>query len=364
MKINEVITFLEHHCPPEYQESYDNCGLLTGDRSKEITSILLSVDCTEKTIEEAIARKCNLIISHHPILFFPLKKLSGNSYPERAIIKAIKNDVAIYAMHTNLDNITRGVNLKIAQKLGLENPVILSPKKRMYRKLVTYCPIDKAEKVRNALFKAGAGEIGEYSECSFNTTGTGTFRAGENTTPYVGEKGKTHYEKEERIETVFPLYIEKMIIKALLASHPYQEVAYDLYSLENENKNIGSGMVGELKKPLNETSFIGFVKKTMQAGCVRYSPLLGKTIKRVAVCGGAGSFLITDAIKSGADAFVTADFKYHEFFNADGKILICDIGHYESEQFTPEIIHDLLKQKFRTFAILFSKTNTNPVNYK
>lgn len=361
--IQEVINYLESKCPLAYQESYDNCGLITGDASQHITGALLCLDSTEDVIKEAIKLKCNLVIAHHPILFSPINKLTGKTYTERVIIQAIKHDICIYAMHTNLDNIFNGVNHKIAEKIGLKNLKILSPKSGLLKKLVTFAPVADAEKVRTALFAAGAWSIGNYDECSFNASGIGTFKAGKEANPYVGAKGKRHREPEERIETIYTADKEQAILNALFSSHPYEEVAYDIYKLDNSYKQVGSGMVGELAKPLKEKEFLTNLKKVMKTDCIRYSPLLGKTIKRIAVCGGSGSFLLPDAIKAKADILVTADFKYHQFFDADSKIVIADIGHYESEQFTPEIIYGLLKEKFNTFALQFSKTKTNPVNY-
>jgi dinuclear metal center YbgI/SA1388 family protein len=363
LKVKELLNTLEDLCPLNYQESYDNCGLITGDKEKHITGVLLCLDSTEEVLKEAVKLGYNLVIAHHPILFSPIKKLTGKTYSERAIIYAIKNDLCIYAMHTNLDNIRSGVNNKIAQKIGLSNLAILSPKQDLLRKLVTFCPVNNASEVRNALFAAGAGQIGNYSECSFNLEGTGTFKAGADTNPHVGTKHMQHREKEERIEVVYPAHIENKVISALLEAHPYEEVAHDIYSLKMSHPQVGSGMVGELKKPLTEKDFLNLLKKNMNLSCIRYTPLRGKKVKKVAICGGSGSFLLPDAINCGADAFVTADFKYHQFFDADGKILIADIGHYESEQYTPEILHELLKEKFTTFATRISKTNTNPVNY-
>jgi len=363
MIIKEVINYLESVCPSAYQESYDNCGLITGDADKEVKGILLCLDSTEAVIEEAIKLKCNMVIAHHPILFAPIKKLTGKTYSERVIIAAIKHNIAIYAMHTNLDNIHMGVNAKIAEKIGLINTRILSPKTGILRKLVTFCPRDNADAVRNAIFSAGAGVIGNYDECSFNTGGMGTFRAGKGSDPYVGKIGSSHYEKEERIETVFPAHLEKSIINALIDSHPYEEVAYDIYALENAHYRVGAGMVGELAKPMKEKDFLAHLKDCMKLSSIRYTALLGKKVEKVAVCGGSGSFLLPDAIKAGADMFVTADFKYHQFFDAEGKVVIADIGHYESEQYTPQIVYGLLKEKFHTFALQISKTNTNPVNY-
>jgi dinuclear metal center YbgI/SA1388 family protein len=363
MEIREVLEYLESKCPLAYQESYDNCGLITGDAKQKIKGALLCLDSTEDVIDEAIKLKCNLVVAHHPILFSPIKKLTGKTYAERVIIKAIKHDICICAMHTNLDNIFEGVNNKIAEKIGLNNLSILSPKTGLLKKLVTFAPVADADKVRAALFAAGAGSIGNYDECSFNAAGVDTFKANRDANPYVGAKGKRHHEPEERIETIYPADKEQTILNALLSAHPYEEVAYDIYALTNSHKRIGSGMLGELAKPMKEIDFLAHLKKTMKLSAIRYTPLLGKTVKKVAVCGGSGSFLLPDAIARKADMLVTADFKYHQFFDADNKIVIADIGHYESEQFTPEIIYALLKEKFNTFALQFSKTKTNPVNY-
>jgi dinuclear metal center YbgI/SA1388 family protein len=363
MTIKEIISHLEKVCPPSYQESYDNSGLIVGNAEQEIKGVLLCLDSTENVINEAIKLKCNLIVAHHPILFSPIKKLTGKTYPERVLISAIKHNICIYAMHTNLDNIHTGVNQKIAEKLGLKNTRILSPKKGTLRKLVTFCPRDHADAVRSAIFAVGAGVIGNYDECSFNTGGMGTFRAGQGANPFVGKKGKRHYEKEERIETIFPAHLEDNIITTLINTHPYEEVAYDIYPLDNVHPRVGSGMIGSLDKPVKEKDFLTHLKTSMKAPVIRHTALLGKKVEKVAICGGSGSFLLPDAIKAGADMLVTADFKYHQFFDADNKIVIADIGHYESEQFTPQIVYSILKEKFHTFALQISKSNTNPVNY-
>jgi dinuclear metal center YbgI/SA1388 family protein len=363
MKIQQLINCIEQSAPLTYQELYDNAGLLTGDPDWEVTNALLTLDTTEAVIDEAIEKSCNLIIAHHPIIFRGLKKLTGQNYVERTVIKAIKNDIAIYAAHTNLDNVKRGVNSMICDRLQLTNRQILSPASGTLRKLFTFAPVNEAEKVRNALFEAGAGHIGNYSEASFNVDGTGTFKGGEDTNPYVGEKGKQHHEAETKIEVIFPRHLEKPILNALLAVHPYEEPAYDVVSLENASQNIGSGMVGELVEPATEEDFLQQVKRQMQTGCIRYTALLNKPVKKIAVCGGAGSFLLKNAIAAGADVFVSADFKYHEFFDADGRIVIADIGHFESEQFTIDIFYDLLTKKFPTFAPLKSNIRTNPINY-
>ena len=361
--IREVIKCIENIAPLSLQESYDNAGLIVGNDSVEVTGVLICLDSTEAVVEEAIKTKCNLIVAHHPIVFSGLKKINGKNYVERTIIKAIKNDIAIYAAHTNLDNVQSGVNAIICQKLGLKNTRILSPKKSLLKKLVTFCPTLHADKVRQALFAAGSGQIGNYDECSFNAEGFGTFRASADSTPFVGEKGVQHREKEIRIETIFESYRESQVLAALKESHPYEEVAYDIYLLDNFYQAVGSGMIGELETPLSEMKFIDQVKKSMNAGSIRYTPLLGGDVSTVAVCGGSGSFLLNDAIRQGAQVFISADFKYHQFFDADGRIVIADIGHYESEQFTKELFYDLLKKNFSTFALRLSEVKTNPVHY-
>ncbi len=364
MKLKEITDCLESFAPLAYQESYDNAGLICGNKNMEITSGLICLDSTEEVIDEAIANGCNLVIAHHPIVFSGLKKFNGNNYVERVIIKAIQNNIAIYAAHTNLDNVHNGVNAKIAEKLGLINCKVLAPSKgATLKKLVTYCPEDKAEEIRIALFKVGAGHIANYDECSFTSSGIGTFRAGEGANPYVGEQGKQHQENEVRIETIYPAHSESELIKALCAAHPYEEVAYDLFPITNINYRVGAGIIGELDAEMNEMDFLKNIKKVMKAEGIRYTALRDKKIKRVAVCGGAGSFLLADAIKNEADIFITADFKYHQFFDAENRIIIADIGHYESEQYTNELFYEILRKKFNTFALLISKINTNPIKY-
>ncbi|MES2285885.1 MAG: Nif3-like dinuclear metal center hexameric protein [Bacteroidota bacterium] len=363
MKLQEITDCLEAYAPLALQESYDNAGLICGNKDMDITAALICLDSTEAVIDEAIERGCNLVIAHHPIVFSGLKKFNGKNYVERVIIKAIRNNIAIYAAHTNLDNVHNGVNAKIAEKLGLINCTILAPQKNVLKKLVTFCPEAKAEEVRTALFNAGAGKIANYDECSFNTSGTGTFRAGAGSDPFVGEIGKQHQENEVRIETIYPQHIESQILKALFNAHPYEEVAYDLIPLSNTHNRIGAGLVGELPEETNEMDFLKHLKTIMKADSLRYTALREKKLKKVAICGGSGSFLLGDAIKSGADVFVTADFKYHQFFDAENRIIIADIGHYESEQFTVELFYEILKKKFSTFALLISTINTNPIKY-
>jgi len=363
MKIAEIISFLETIADPSLQESYDNTGLITGESNWECSGIIVSLDAIEEVVKEAIERKCNLIVAHHPIIFGGLKKINGKNYVEKTVIAAIKNDIAIYAIHTNLDNVIDGVSAKMAKMLGLQNVSILSQKENTLKKLFTFVPIDKAGDVRNAIFNAGGGHIGNYSECSFNVEGTGTFKAGEKTDPYVGKKGEQHQEKEIKIEVIFPSFMQQKIVTAMKQAHPYEEVAYDIIELFNKHQNIGSGVIGELPVVLSENDFLQTLKETFKVPVVRHTALLNKPVKKIAVCGGAGSFLITKALAASADAYITADIKYHEFFDANGSMLIADIGHYESEQFTIDLLAENLLQKFPTFAILKTKVQTNPVRY-
>ncbi len=363
MKTRDIITEIENFAPPAYQEDYDNSGLLTGDHNMDCTGVLFSLDCTEEIVEEAIQNKCNLIIAHHPILFSGLKKITGSNYVQRTIIKALKNDIAIYACHTNIDHVENGVNKKISEKLGLTETRILLPKQGLMRKLVTFVPASHHQQVLDALFAAGAGSIGNYDSCSFNAEGHGTFRGDESTSPFVGKPGKLSKEPEVRVETIFLSHQEKEVLKALRGAHPYEEIAFDIYALQNQHDRVGSGMTGMLPAEMDERSFMELVKNKFAVKTIRHTALTGKKIKKVAVCGGSGRFLLKNAVAAGADVFITADFKYHEFFDVEGRLLLLDIGHYESEQFTPEIFYEIIKKKFATFAIRLSKINTNPINY-
>jgi len=363
MKISSVIQQLETIAPIPLQETYDNAGLLTGDAEWECTGIIIALDSTEEVVQEAISKNCNLIIAHHPIIFKGLKKINGRNYVERTIIAAIKNDIAIYSIHTNLDNVIKGVNGKIAEVLQLQNITILKPREHVLKKLVTFAPLQHAEELRTVLFAAGAGRLGEYSECSFNVEGTGTFKAGEGANPYVGEIGKRHEEKEIKIEVIFPAYLQNKVIKAMTDSHPYEEVAYDIFSLANYLSDVGSGLIGDLPEMTDEIELLQKIKTIFHLKIIKHTALSGNKVKRIAVCGGAGSFLIPDAIAGGAEVYITSDIKYHEFFDADNKILLADIGHYESEQFTIDLLYEIIKEKYPNFAVLKTAINTNPVYY-
>jgi dinuclear metal center YbgI/SA1388 family protein len=363
MQIKEITQFIESIAPLAYQESYDNAGLIVGKANDEISGILISLDITEEIIDEAISRSLNLVIAHHPIVFNGLKKLNGRNYVERSVIKAIKNNIAIYAAHTNLDSVFGGVNSKICEKLKLQNCRMLIPMQGFLKKLVTFVPTADAERVRTALFEAGAGHIGNYDSCSYNTTGVGSFKGNENSNPYVGEKEKLHFEEETRIETIFPKLIQQKVVKALLDAHPYEEVAYDIYPLDNEFALGGTGMIGELEEPMDEHQFLQTIKEAFHCKVLKHTTILGKPIKKVAVCGGSGSSFLSKAMAQNADIYISADFKYHQFFDAEQKIIIADIGHYESEQFTKEVFYELLTKKFPKFAVHLSEIITNPVSY-
>lgn len=363
MNIRDITTILEKIAPLGLQEDYDNAGLITGDPDWECSSTLVCLDATPAVIREAISKKANLVIAHHPILFRGIKKINGSNYAEQAIILAIRHDIAIYAIHTNLDNVIQGVNGKIADKLGLINRRILSPMKGRLRKLAVFVPDSHKELLQQALFEAGAGHIGNYSECSFILEGTGTFRPMDGASPYSGEVGKRSEEKEHKIEVIFPDWQQGQIIRAMRSAHPYEEIAHDIYLLDNPHQDVGAGMIGELPEPVHSTDFLHKLTETFKIPVVRHTVLVKDKISKIALCGGAGSFLTPAARSAGADLFLTADVKYHEFFDADNQLVIADIGHYESEQFTIDLIADILTRNFPTFAVLKTEVNTNPVHY-
>jgi len=363
MKIKEIISVLETMAPLAYAEDFDNVGLLVGNQDDEATGVLVCHDALENVIEEAISKKCNFVVCFHPILFSELKKITGKNYVERAVLKAIKNDIAIYAVHTALDNHQNGVNKIFCDALGLKNTKILVPKENFIQKLITYTIPENHQKLRNALFDAGAGNIGNYENCSFNSQGIGSYQGNENSNPEIGERGEFVENTEIKIEVTFEKHLQSKILKALFSNHVYEEVAYEIYDLQNSHQNIGLGMVGELETELPEKEFLEFVKTKMKTEGIRHSEYLGKPIKKVAVLGGSGSFAIKKAIQVGADAFLTADLKYHQFYEAENQLLLADIGHYESERYTKNYIVDYLTKKIPNFAIILSEENTNPVKY-
>ncbi|MBK7787347.1 MAG: Nif3-like dinuclear metal center hexameric protein [Saprospiraceae bacterium] len=363
-KIKDLVQFINDIAPYALQENYDNSGLITGNPDAEIAGVLVSLDCTETVIDEAIELGCNVVLSHHPIVFKGLKSLTGKNYVERTVIKAIQNNISILSCHTNLDNILNGVNGKIANKIGLINTQILAPKVGILKKLSFFVPESHLEGVSKAIHEAGAGQIGNYSDCAFRTRGTGTFTPNEKAQPFIGSTQKPSVEEEVKVEVLVPETSVKAVMAALKSSHPYEEVAYFLHALDNDHQAIGAGLVGELTEPMETEMFLDHLKKTMEVAVIKHTSLIHSHISKVALCGGAGSFLTSAAIKSGAQLFISADFKYHEFFDTEERIIIADIGHYESEKYTIDLLIELISNNFTNFALHYTKRNTNPVFYR
>ena len=363
MKVKDITKCLQEWAPLPFQESYDNSGLIVGDEEMLIKGCMISLDLTESVIEEALQHQCNMIISHHPIVFKGIKKLSGNHWVNRCLIKAIKNDLAIYALHTNLDNLLHGVNGMIANRLKLTHRQVIRPMQHTLNKLVTFVPIEHKSKIQTALHQAGAGHIGNYKECSFNVTGEGFFKPIAGANPTLGSLDRLESVKESRIEVILPSHKKDAVLSALKSAHPYEEVAYYLSSLENNQNNLGAGLIGQLENSMPVTKFLDHLKSSMDLKYFRHTELIGENIKKIAVCGGSGSFLLNDACILGADIFISSDFKYHDFFEADGRIIIADIGHYESEVFTKQLVCDFLNEKFTNIAVRLSEVNTNPIKY-
>ena len=363
MKIHQITQILEAWAPLHYAEDFDNVGLLVGNPNDEASGILVTHDCLEEVVDEAIDKDCNLIVCFHPILFKGLKRFTGNSHVVRAVRKAIKSDVAIYTIHTALDNQAYGVSFGLSQSLGLTNTSVLLPKEDTLKKLNFYVPKAQAEHVRNALFAAGAGKLGSYDECSFSLDGEGSFRPSQNSAPYVGIKGERHIEKEIQIQMVFQKHLASQIIETLMASHPYEEVAYEITALANSNQNLGMGMIGHLPKRMKPISFLNFVKNILKTPSILHSHFGTNSIERVAVLAGSGSFAIEAAKSKKADAYITADLKYHDFYEGNQSFLLVDAGHYETEQHTKKLIHSYLTEKLPSFAILLSEVDTNPIKY-
>lgn len=359
--IRQITALIEELAPLQLQESYDNAGMQVGDDSLPATGALLCVDVTEEVVDEAIQLGVNLIIAHHPLLFRPLKRIVGSNYVERVVMKALRNDIAIYAAHTNLDAVA--VNHVWAQKLGLSQLQVLQPIRNMLYKLVTYVPIAQADHLKEALFAAGAGTIGAYDCCSFTSNGVGSFRAGDDTHPYCGEKGVIHHEPESRVEVVLPAYLKSRIVRALLESHPYEEPAYDLIPIANDYTHAGIGVVGNLSHPVSARQLLQQVKEQTQCSVVRHNTLPDKMVQRIALCGGAGSSLIGAALAAKADVFITGEIGYHQFFGYENQIVLAEIGHYESEQHTKDIFCEVITKKIPNFALYYTTVETNPIKY-
>ncbi len=363
MFLKDFIQILESIAPFSLQESYDNSGVQIGSPDQRVSSALICLDVTEEVLQEAKERACDLILCHHPLIFKGINKLTASGSTERIIMEAVRQGIAIVAVHTNLDNVHHGVNQRLAAVIGLKELKVLKPSQGLLKKLVTFCPTDHADKVRAAVFDAGAGQIGNYDCCSFNLEGKGSFRAGENANPFAGSIQELHYETEVRIETIFPAYLKSAVLSAMFASHPYEEVAYDIYPLDNAFNKVGAGMIGVFDRPIPEKEFLDHLKKSLGIPVLRHTACAGKPVSRVAICGGSGAFLMEEAIHAGAQAFVTGDIKYHQFLDATGRILLVDAGHYETEQFTKELLHSEIKKKITNFALLISEAGNNPVCY-
>ena len=363
MKIKEITNFLESWAPPSLQESYDNAGLIIGDSLDDVSAALITLDVTEEVMDEAINEKCNLIIAHHPLIFSGIKRINKNHWVDKCIRKAIKNDIAIYAIHTNLDNIRTGVNLQIAAKIGLNKLKVLNPKSSTLSKLTVFVPVESKHELLNGLFKAGAGKIGNYDHCSFQLDGIGSFRGNQNTNPAIGSPNTDEHVNETRIEVLVHRHLEGDVLSAMRKHHPYEEVAYYLSELRNENQEVGSGMMGYLDKEMDVNHFLQSLKKSMNLNTIKHTKLIKDTVSKVAICGGSGSFLLQSAIRADADIFISSDFKYHDYFEANDSIVIADIGHYESEVFTKNLLYDELTKTFTSFVFCLSITDTNPINY-
>ncbi len=363
MLVKDITNYLENIAPLSLQESYDNSGLLIGSPISNVSNVLITLDVTESVINEAANKNCNLIIAHHPIIFKGIKKLTNSNLTQKLVVMAIKMDIAIYAIHTNLDNIIGGVNNILASKLGIINTKILMPKTNGLSKIVCFCPTEYIENIQQALAHAGAGQIGNYDSCSFISTGTGSFRPLQGSNPFVGKTNQLHNEEEFRIEAVIHNYNLQNAITEMIKAHPYEEPAYDIYNLTNTDENIGSGLIGEIENAMPIQDYLMIVKQTLGTEYIKHNELINKPVKKIAICGGSGSFLIDAAAKNNADLFITADIKYHDFFEYAGLMTVADAGHYETEHFVKELIYSLLKEKFPNFALQISEESANPISF-
>lgn len=364
-RISDIASLLEAIAPPSLQEDYDNSGLLIGEPHTEVTGVLVSLDVTEAVVAEAVRKGCNLIVSHHPLIFRPLKRLTGRNQVERTAMAALRAGVGLYAIHTNLDNVAHGVNAMMADKLGLDDFETLRPAKATLSKVVTFVPHDDLDAVRQAMFAAGAGNLGDYDECGFVTRGEGTFRAQPGSNPHLGSVGQREGVEEARLEVIVERWNVGPVVAAMHDAHPYDVVAHDVLHLENAHPTAGSGGIGGYDVPLSWSAFVDRLKSAFGAPVVRHTAPPETPISTVALCGGTGSFLLPDAIRAGADVFLSSDFKYHEFFGTEGRITIADIGHAEAEGGISAWLVDqlaVLKVGFPNFAVLLSEVRTNPIH--
>lgn len=364
MDIRSIINAIEDFAPRALQEDYDNSGLQAGDVTNICTGVLLALDVNKETVKEAKENNFNFIVSHHPILFKGIKSITPTSDIGSILIDAITHNISIYSAHTSLDNARFGVSYRMADKLKLQHIHTLQPQASKLCKLVVFAPTAYAESIKRALAKSGAGEIGDYRGCSYSMDGLGAYEATANAHPFIGEIGELHEEAETRIEVILPKRLLSQSLKAMLKVHPYEEPAYDIIPLLNNDAYSGSGAIGALPTPMPLKDFLQILKNVFKCPCIRHNGLNGnQLIQKVALCGGSGSFLANDAIQQGADIFVTGDVKYHDFTTINGQIVVADIGHYESEQCAKEILYDIISDKFPKLNIRQSKTENNTIKY-
>ncbi|MBP5687674.1 MAG: Nif3-like dinuclear metal center hexameric protein [Muribaculaceae bacterium] len=362
MKVKEITDAIEAVAPLYLQESWDNSGMQVGDQDSEVTGVVLCTDVREEIVDEAIERGANMIISHHPLLFRGLKKIVGRSYQERIVAKAIKNDITIYCAHTNMDSAVGGVNFKMAEKLGMTGVRVLDPQQGTQRKIVVFVPTEAVAMVEKAMCDAGAGRLGNYDNCTYSMNGEGHYRALDGAEPWAGKVGEKHSEPEVRLEVLVHKALCGRVVAAMIKAHPYEEPAFDIIALENGDKYAGLGVIGDVE-PQDARGFLEKVKNAFEVEAVRYSGNLDRQVRRVAMCGGAGADFIGLAMSQGADVYITGDMKYHEFQGNEERIILADIGHYESEHYTKEIFYDIISKKNPNFAVDFAKSEKNQVKY-
>lgn len=366
MTIKEFQKSFESILPPAIAWKNDNVGLQVGNGNDKITGVVVALDATMEIALEAKKNKANLVVTHHPLLFYPLKNVTSDSRIGELVLWFAQHNINLYAAHTNLDSVKWGVNFALATALGLKNVTILSPMKESLTKIVVFVPHDYVEKVAEAMHAAGAGTFTKYDQCSFRTEGTGTFRGMNDAKPFLGKVGMLEKAKEIRLEMLCEHWKINSVLSAMVKAHPYEEVAYDIYPLINENTEYGLGAIGNLPKKMNEKEFLGLVQKTLGTPMLRFSPS-SRTVQRIAVCGGSGSEFIANALHQHADAMITADLRYHTFQAYEHQLLLIDAGHYETERFVlpvlAEKIKEILKQQTTSIKVFITKHSTNPVKY-
>ena len=364
MKIKEVIQFLEQKFPLHWQEDFDNCGVQCGDKERELTGIVVCFDMSEAVIDEALAQGSNMVISHHPIIYkHGLKKIEPTNRVGKIIYKALENKILLYSMHTNIDSGKAGGNVLFAKKLELQNLSVLVPKENQFCKLVVFVPAENSALLKEAMFKIGCGNIGNYSHCSYSCEGIGSFKPLTGVNPHIGKHNRLERVDEERIEMIFPKNIKRQVIETLYGHHPYEEPAFDIITLENQNREVGLGRIGLLPTSMLAKDFILYIKEKLNLDFVKFSGNRDAEIKKVAVCGGGGASFISEALTAGVNAYITGDLKYHDFFIPENKMLLIDIGHFEGEHFIREIITSLLQENFNTFATHFTEVEIPVIHH-